>query len=205
MEDTLWKSVQNNWNNPARNEIKTKLEILKEKIKDNQNPLDFPITENELTDRLHALKPNKACGIDGILNEMIKYTNDKFKTAITKLFNIVLSVGYFPDTWNQGLITPIFKQGDKFEPNHYRGICVNSNLGKIFCSIINIRLQNFLKTHKIWRKVKLDFCPNTEHLTTFIPSTLSLISTYTKTKPKSLLALLTLKKLLIQSGMKDSF
>ncbi len=154
--ENLYKTIETN---PARNEIKTKLEILKEKIKDNQNPLDFPITENELTDRLHALKPNKACGIDGILNEMIKYTNDKFKTAITKLFNIVLSVGYFPDTWNQGLITPIFKQGDKFEPNNYRGICVNSNLGKIFCSIINIRLQNFLKTHKILEKSQIGFLP----------------------------------------------
>ena len=145
--------------NPARNELKTKLEILKEKIKDNQNPLDFPITVDELTERLHALKPNKACGIDGILNEMIKYTDDKFKTAIIKLFNIVLSVGYFPDSWNQGLITPIFKQGDKYEPNNYRGICVNSNLGKIFCSIVNIRLQNFLKTHKILDKSQIGFLP----------------------------------------------
>ncbi len=70
-----------------------------------------------------------------------------------------LSVGYFPDTWNQGLITPIFKQGDKFEPNNYRGICVNSNLGKIFCSVINIRLQNFLKTHKILEKSQIGFLP----------------------------------------------
>ncbi len=63
--ENLYKTIETN---PARNEIKTKLKIPKEKIKDNQNPLDFPITVNELTDRLHALKPNKACGIDGILN-----------------------------------------------------------------------------------------------------------------------------------------
>lgn len=154
--ENLYKTTETN---PARNELKTKLEILKENIKDNQNPLDFPITVNELTDRLHALKPNKACGIDGILNEMIKYTNDQFRTAIIKLFNFVLRVGYFPDTWNQGLITPIFKQGDKYEPNNYRGICVNSNLGKIFCSIINTRLQNFLKTHKILDKSQIGFLP----------------------------------------------
>lgn len=37
--------------NPARNKIKHKLEILIDKIKDNQNPLDFPITVNEFTDK----------------------------------------------------------------------------------------------------------------------------------------------------------
>lgn len=72
-----------------------------------------------------------------------------------------LSVGCLPDTWNQGLIRPIFKQGDlfKFEPNNYRGMCVNSNPGKIFCSIINTRLQNFLKTYKIWEKSQIGFQP----------------------------------------------
>ncbi|XP_016362856.1 nurim-like [Sinocyclocheilus anshuiensis] len=39
--------------------------------------------------------------------------------------------GFFPEIWNQGLISPIHKNGDKLEPNNYRGICVNSNLGKI--------------------------------------------------------------------------
>lgn len=92
-------------------ELKTKLASLKEKIKDNQNPLDF-----QIADRLQSLKPNKACGTDGLLNKMIKYINDEFKTAVIKSFNTVLSAGYFPDTWKQDLITPIFKQGDKSEP-----------------------------------------------------------------------------------------
>ncbi|XP_016350301.1 uncharacterized protein LOC107695035 [Sinocyclocheilus anshuiensis] len=37
---------------------------------------------------------------------------------------------FFPKIWNQGLISPIHKNGDKLEPNSYQGICVNSNLGK---------------------------------------------------------------------------
>ncbi len=71
---------------------------------------------------------------------MIKHTSSKLQLAVLKLFNVILRVGYFPDIWNQGLITPIFKNGDKFDPNNYRGICVSSNLGKLFCSIINARL-----------------------------------------------------------------
>lgn len=93
--------------------------------------------KQQLTLIEEALKSKKACGPDGIFNEMLKPLNNKFQSAILKLFNLALSVGYFPDIWNQGLITPVYKNGDKFDPNNYRGICVNSNLGKIFCSIIN--------------------------------------------------------------------
>ena len=46
----------------------------KSAVKDYQNLLDFPFTLNELQDKI----PNqKACGVDGILNEMTKYTDHK--------------------------------------------------------------------------------------------------------------------------------
>ena len=41
--------------------------------------LDSPITLNELQDKIKTLQPKKACGVDGILNEMIKYTDNKFQ------------------------------------------------------------------------------------------------------------------------------
>ncbi len=89
-------------------------------IKDKQNPLDFPITDEELKEKIKNLQLQKASGPDGILNETIKHTSSKFQLAVLQLFNVVLSVGYFPDIWNQGLIAPIFKNGDKFDPNNYR-------------------------------------------------------------------------------------
>ncbi len=77
-----------------------------------ENPLDYPITENELIDKIQALKNKRASGPDGILNEMLKNTEHKLRLALLKLFNLVLSVGHFPEAWNRGLITPIFKSGD---------------------------------------------------------------------------------------------
>ena len=64
--------------------------------KDNQNPLDFPITDKELKEKIKNLQLKKASGPDGILNEMIKHTSCKFQLAILKLFNVILSVGNFP-------------------------------------------------------------------------------------------------------------
>jgi hypothetical protein len=61
------------------------------------------ITEEELLEKLCTLQPKKACGADGILNEMIKYTDHKFKLAILKLFNIILTAGIFPRYLEPGI------------------------------------------------------------------------------------------------------
>ncbi len=106
----------------------------------------------ELEDKLRVLEPKKACGVDSILNEMLKHTDQRFKLAMLKLFNDVLCVGFFPEIWNKGLISPIHKSGDKLDPNNYRGICVNSNLGKVLCSILNTRLLHFLMKHNALSK-----------------------------------------------------
>ncbi len=84
--------------------------------------------------------------MDGISNEMLKHCSFKLKDAILKLFNLVLKSGHFPEIWKENLIT-IFKQGEKYGPNNYRGITVSSNLGKLFCSIINDRLVQFIQEH----------------------------------------------------------
>jgi len=69
-----------------------------------------PIILTELLDKIQTQKLQKACGVDGILNEIIKYTDHKFKLAF--LFNFILSLVIFPNIWNKGLITPIYKNGE---------------------------------------------------------------------------------------------
>ena len=61
-------------------------------------------------------------------------------SAYLKLFNSILTSGIMPNTWCRVLITPIYKSGRRNEPSNYRGICVSSCLGKLFCSILNQRL-----------------------------------------------------------------
>ena len=76
---------------------------------------------------------------------MIKCSVDIFSNGFTKVFNTIKNSGNFPRAWCEGLITPIFKSGNKLDTNNYRGICVSSSMGKLFCSILNDRLMNFSK------------------------------------------------------------
>nr|WPH61295.1 reverse transcriptase [Somniosus microcephalus] len=157
--ENLYKDIPINETNPSQHQVTEKLHTLEATIKDNQNPLDSPITWKELATKTKSLHLKKACGPDNIKNEMLKFSNMEMQGAVLKLFNIILRSGCFPDIWCQGLISPIYKSGNKSDPNNYRGICVNSCLGKLFCSILNSRLLDFLNKHNILRKNQIGFLP----------------------------------------------
>ena len=65
-----------------------------------------------------------------------------------------------PQTWCGGLITPIYKSGGRSDPANYRGICVSSCLGKLFCSILNQRLLEYIVSLNILHKSQIGLLPN---------------------------------------------
>ena len=144
--------------NKEQNEI---IDCLKnyEKIKDNLTELDDIITEEELRKAAKNLKPKKAVYNDKIRNEMIISSIETLSKCFLKVFNNVLTSGKFPESWTEGLITPIHKSGNSLDPNNYRGICVSSCLGKLFCSILNNRLMNFANEKKLIHRTQIGFMP----------------------------------------------
>ncbi len=68
--------------NLAHNDLLNKLQILESVVKDNQNPLDYQITEEELPAKIQTLQPRMASGPDSSLNEMLKFKNQKFNIVI---------------------------------------------------------------------------------------------------------------------------
>ena len=167
--EKLYEQISPNNLNHEQRQTREKLTILESTIKNNQNPLDYLITMKELENSIKKLKSGKACGPDGIRTEMLKHSSPELKQALLQLFNLVLQSGCFPEIWSRGLISPIHKSGDKMDPNNYRGICVSSNLGKVFCSIINARILAFLMEHNALSKGQIGFLPNhrtTDHVYT---------------------------------------
>ena len=106
-----------------------------------------------------TIKSKKAAYSDKITNQMIQYSVDCLGIGFSKVFNTILKSGYFPSTWCEGLISPIFKSGNRLDPNNYRGICVFSSLGKFFCSVLNLRLTNFEKSKDILHPSQIGFVP----------------------------------------------
>ena len=69
--------------------------------------------------------------------------------VIVKLFNKVLQNGKFLKVWNLSCISSMFKSGNPNDCNNYWGICISSCLGKLFTSLLQNRLTNFLEKHNL--------------------------------------------------------
>ena len=74
-----------------------------------------PFDLEEIKQGIKRLKTKKAQGIDCISSEMIKCSNNALLSKITKLFNLFLDSGYYPETWNHGLIHLIHKNDSKMD------------------------------------------------------------------------------------------
>ena len=118
-------------------------------IPDNQHAdeyLNSKITQEEILQAIRGLNNGKATGCDSILNEYIKSTSHTFLPLYEIFFNTILDTGFFPEQWSIGCIHPIYKnKGERADPQNYRPITILSCLGKLFTSILNSRLNQFLE------------------------------------------------------------
>ena len=76
----------------------------------------------EIKQGIKRLKTKKTSGNNCISSEMIKCSNNAPLSKITKLSNLILDSGYYPKTWNHGLIHLIHKNDSKKDPSNHRGI-----------------------------------------------------------------------------------
>ena len=68
---------------------------------------------------------------------------------------------YTSNNWSYGIITALHKSGNKDDPWNYRGICISSCLGKLFCSILNTTTRLYELQYCKSFKTELQF--NTPH------------------------------------------
>ena len=84
------------------------------------------------------------------------------------LINLILKISVLPESWCKGVITPVHKGGDPFDPDNYRPICVLS-LEKFLTRTLSMRLQNVLKKCKIIHCAQIGFTEKhrtTDHIAT---------------------------------------
>ena len=161
--DKLFEHFQQLHSAPNKDNLSKLQENIKEALKCKEqslrhfDELDNPFTEKEIRNGLKKLKNKKAPGNDRIRSEMLKYGCHLIITSLTKLFNLILGAGTFPNSWSMGLITPIFKTGDKSDPTNFRGICVTSCLGKHFSGLLSRRLHNFVKSKNLLHPSQIGF------------------------------------------------
>ena len=122
-------------------------------------PLDDAITIKELENAGARLRLGKSTGIDNTSNEMIISLLETHPKLILKLFNSILQSGEIIPEWLMGMIVAIYKDGPKMDTGNYRGITLMSCLGKLFLSILNSRLMEYVLGRDVLTDSALGFVP----------------------------------------------
>ena len=97
----------------------------------NHCPDDFLCCEEEVAALIRSLDVSKASGPGGISSRMLKGTLESIVPSLTKLFNISIRTGKFPQCWKESSIVPIPKGGDSSKPGNYRPISLLSIMSKL--------------------------------------------------------------------------
>jgi hypothetical protein len=78
--------------------------------------------------------------------EFILDVGELLHMPLLTTFNYFLAEG-FPKTLSTGVVHTLFKGGDAFEFDNYRGIIVGPILAKLFVMILDKRLSKWVEQH----------------------------------------------------------
>jgi hypothetical protein len=97
----------------------------------------------ELENVLKLTKNGKSPGQNNINSELYKYAPKEFKMRLLNFLGNIYRQNWIPDEWRNAVITPIFKKGDRREPQNYREISILNTYYNIYSKILNMKLQKY--------------------------------------------------------------
>jgi hypothetical protein len=118
-------------------------------IENEPHAVNTNITCHEIELFIKNLSNNKAPGIDGIKNEMLKCCSTIILPYLLELFNSILEKGCYPTDWCKAIIMPLHKSGSVSNVDNYRGISLLSTISQIFTGIVNNRLSDWVEFNNI--------------------------------------------------------
>ena len=79
--------------------------------------------------------------------------------AYSIVFNRSLEQRYFPNSWKEANVSPIFKTDEKSLPSNYRPISLLSQAGKVMERCIHKYLYNYIVSNQILTPLQSGFVP----------------------------------------------
>ena len=123
---------------------KTTTAFLNQNIQLEENREYELIKKDELQECLSQMKNRKSAGPGDIPVELVKYGGEEMLQRLVDLLNLCLTQQKTPKEWKVGIISSLFKKGNRKDPNCYRGICVTSSLSRLWGRLIQRRLRQDL-------------------------------------------------------------
>ena len=126
---------------------------------------EITATKKDVKDLLSILDVNKAYGPDGISPKVLIEGAPAIIDSITKIFNLSLSQGIFPNSWKLANVVPIYKKAEEFFTSNYCPISLLSILAKVFERVVFKYLFNYFRDNFMISLWQSGFLPGTSMVT----------------------------------------
>ena len=118
------------------------------------------ITPEFVFDEICKMNNNKSPGISNFDVRLLKLAAPVICKPLAYICNLSLHTSCFPNDWKLGKVTPIHKEGDKYDVNNYRPISVLPVLSKIIERAVHDQLYSFLTDNNILNSCQSGFRRN---------------------------------------------
>ena len=118
---------------------------------------DTDLTIDEVDKKLSRLNPNKSTGPDGASPRILKELHTAIAEPLYNIFRKSIHQGKLPRGWKIGLVSPIFKKGDRHQAKNYRPVSLTSVVCKIMESIIRDKIMYHLVQNQLLTKYQHGF------------------------------------------------
>ena len=115
------------------------------------------ISCQDVKDVLLHLNVTKASGPDLISPRLLREGADILALPYSVIFNRSLDQGYFPSSWKEANVTPIYKKDDKSLPSNYRPISLLSQSAKVMERCVHKYLYNYVISNHILTPLQSGF------------------------------------------------
>ena len=96
-----------------------------------------------VTKLLDGLNFHKASGPDGLNARVLKESSNEISPVLALIYNASLARGDVPDEWRQANVSPVFKNGEKYDAANYRPV----SLTRICCKTLEHILVSNINKH----------------------------------------------------------
>ena len=117
----------------------------------------FECDQKEIEELISLNNGRKASGPNSIPTDILKLLKTDISIPLSKIFNISLKTGVYPDLFKIAKAIPIFKKGSPLEMSNYRPISLLSNLNKMLEKLMFNRIYRFLDKYDCLYKFQFGF------------------------------------------------
>lgn len=99
------------------------------------------IEPGEVKQAMRTARPGRSPGLDGIPVELYRRCREPFIPLLARLFTAIATVGDLPPGFHDGVVTILYKSGDRSNPANYRPITLLNADYRLYAKVLALRLN----------------------------------------------------------------